>query len=200
VKPIRLRGGGLSNVYLANGFVVEDTPDGPATTYQDLPGLYECLGERIASQPGNITGAELRFLRKQLGVSQGELGTRVGKGDQAVAKWEKGDQPVPRADGRIVQYAWLATFRPRRLRGAVLASEPEERSLAPAHLLYMRSGNWRAQSDVEAEIAAMAHAAVPMALAIQQASQRSSATTFNSLAHTVQADDTQMGATEKATT
>lgn len=200
MKTIRLRGAGLPHVYLANGYKIEETPDGSATTYQDLPGLYKCLGERIAARPGQITGAEFRFLRKQLGLSQGEQGVRVGKGDQAVAKWEKGSQHVPRADGSVLQFMWLAKFKPRQLRGAVLASEIDERGSSPAHLLFMQRGQWHAAPDLEAEAAAMTHAAAPMAVVIQQASQRSSATTFSSLVQAVQPDGAQIGATDKATT
>jgi transcriptional regulator with XRE-family HTH domain len=106
----RLSGVGLPHVYLASGFTVDSEGDG-ATSYRELDGLYIAIARAIAMRPGRLTGAELRFLRKRMNLSQAQVGEIVGKTDQVVAKWEKGQLPVPKADGVDIRLRWLVEAR-----------------------------------------------------------------------------------------
>ncbi|WP_457325985.1 helix-turn-helix domain-containing protein, partial [Roseateles sp. P5_E11] len=103
----QLKGSGLPNVRLVSGYVVEGEGEDRTVAYQDLAGLYKTLARIISCRGADLSAAELRFLRKRLGKSQIEVGQLVGTTDQAVAKWEKGQTPVPTAAARLLRLAWL---------------------------------------------------------------------------------------------
>ncbi len=97
---------GLPNVWLRNGFVVKETAYGEAVAIEDVEGLHQTIGKMLAEQTGRLTGAEFRFLRKELGLSQESLAEIIGKSSQAVALWEKNNK-VPVMADRLVRGLYL---------------------------------------------------------------------------------------------
>lgn len=83
---------GLDNVWLRNGFQFYETPYGRGVSFQDVERLHKAIARALADKPSPLRGAELRFLRNELGMSQKRLGELFGKGSQSVAKWEKENQ------------------------------------------------------------------------------------------------------------
>jgi DNA-binding transcriptional regulator YiaG len=75
---------GLKNVRLMNGYAIKKTPYGKAVSIQDLEGLHRAIGSIIAKRP-KLTGPELRFLRKEMGLSQKGLADFVGTSEQTVS-------------------------------------------------------------------------------------------------------------------
>lgn len=96
---------GLKNIWLKNGYVVKDTPYGEGVSIQDLEGLHRLIGTIIAQRP-KLTGPELRFLRKEMGMSQKALASFVGTSEQNVSLWERRGR-VPQAADRIIKLAYL---------------------------------------------------------------------------------------------
>ncbi len=94
---LRYKGAGLKNIYLTNGFHKKKTPYGMATSVDDVEELHQAIGEFLVNDKPTLTGAEFRFLRKELNLAQKKLGALMGLGEQAVAKWEK--------TGRVPAYA-----------------------------------------------------------------------------------------------
>ena len=88
--------GGLRNVWLTNGFVEHVTPYGKGVSFHDLDGLIDAICQALVRKPGKLTGAEFRYLRTAMLLSQKSLGSVVGYTEQAVAKWEKTGK-VPKA-------------------------------------------------------------------------------------------------------
>jgi DNA-binding transcriptional regulator YiaG len=99
---------GLKNVWLKNGYTVKDTPYGKGVSIQDVEGLHRFIGTLIARRP-KLTGPELRFLRKEMGLSQKALATFVGTSEQNVSLWERRGR-VPQAADRIIKLAYLETI------------------------------------------------------------------------------------------
>lgn len=87
---------GLDNVWLENGFTIETHPNyGELVSIADVRGLHKAIGRWLVGQPRTLTGAEFRFLRTDLDMSQRCLGELLGVTEQAVAKWEKArNKPV----------------------------------------------------------------------------------------------------------
>mgnify|MGYP001595042466 FL=1 len=94
---------GLRNIWLKNGYVVKETPYGKAVSIQDVEGLHRLIGTIISQRP-KLTGAELRFIRKELGLSQKALGAFVGTSEQNVSLWERRGR-VPQAADRVIKLA-----------------------------------------------------------------------------------------------
>lgn len=96
---------GLSNIWLANGYEAVKTNYGEGVIIHDLEGLHRAIGQML-SRKSRLTGAEVRFLRKEMELSQRGLGELLGVTDQAVAKWEKHGQ-VPKTADRMLRLIYL---------------------------------------------------------------------------------------------
>ncbi len=85
---------GLRNVWLENGYDDHETPYGHGIAIHDLDGLHRALARGLIAKGGKLAGAELRFLRQEMGLSQTKLAVMLGNEAQTVALWEKrGGQP-----------------------------------------------------------------------------------------------------------
>ena len=51
-----------------------------------------------------MTGKELREIRTRLGLTQGELGKRLGVALNTVWRWEYGHRHIPELAARLVHY------------------------------------------------------------------------------------------------
>ncbi|RDI58708.1 helix-turn-helix domain-containing protein [Microvirga subterranea] len=80
---------GLDNVYLENGFTVHKTPYGEGISIQNTEGLHQVIGRSIVMAPKAINGAELRFLRLEMDLTQRSLAAFLGSTEQNVRRWEK---------------------------------------------------------------------------------------------------------------
>jgi DNA-binding transcriptional regulator YiaG len=98
---------GLQNVYLSNGFKSRKVAGGVAVAIVDADGLHQAIGRNIASK-GYMTGAEFRFLRKELDFSQGRFGALIGASEEAVSLWERRGR-VPKSACRLMQALYLET-------------------------------------------------------------------------------------------
>ncbi|GAB7527656.1 hypothetical protein PS3A_00610 [Pseudomonas sp. 3A(2025)] len=97
---------GLTNVWLCNGFLMKKTVHGEAIAITDVTGLHDAIGKATAEKPAVLNGAEFRFLRKELGLSQESLGEIMGVSGQAVAIWEKSGK-VPLVNERYLRGLYL---------------------------------------------------------------------------------------------
>lgn len=93
--------GGLKNVWLANGYKEQKTPYGEAVAIDNLDGLTTAICLALAKKPSKLSGAEFRYLRHGLLMSQPSLGQVLGVTNQAVALWEKTGRVPKMADTAI---------------------------------------------------------------------------------------------------
>ncbi len=96
-------GCGLDYIYLTNGYDIKETPFGEGVTIRNLDGLHRAIATDLVDDRPNWTGAELRFIRKELGFTQLTLGAFVSRDAQTVALWEKDKQPVPEEASNIIR-------------------------------------------------------------------------------------------------
>ena|SRR5882672_3547102 len=135
---------GLKNVRLMNGYAIKKTPYGKAVSIQDVEGLHRAIGSIIARRP-KLTGPELRFLRKEMGLSQKGLADFVGTSEQTVSLWERRGA-VPKAADRLIKLAYLETVASRG--GNVKIREMIERlnamdATAFHEMQLKKSGEWK---------------------------------------------------------
>ena len=93
---------GLRNVWLANGFRRRKTPYGPGVAIEGLPALHRAIGLWLVKKPRRLTGAEIRFLRKELDLSQKALAEIVGQTEQTVSLWERRGR-IPKTADRFIR-------------------------------------------------------------------------------------------------
>lgn len=86
---------GLDNIFLCNGFEKENHDGEEYISIQNMDGLHKAIGLHIVLEKKAPIGSEIRFLRTEMGMSQQELGGKLGVSDQSVARWEKGQTDIP---------------------------------------------------------------------------------------------------------
>lgn len=96
---------GLANVWLANGYTIRKTKYGEGVSIQNSDGLHRALARALSNKP-RLTGTEVRFLRKEMGLSQRGLGELLGVSDQAVALWERKGR-LPKTADRLLRLIYV---------------------------------------------------------------------------------------------
>ena len=96
---------GLRNIWLANGYVFHDTPYGKGVSIPDVDGLHKVIGTILANKP-KLTGCELRYMRKEIGLSQGALATLLGTSEQNISLWERRGR-IPKSSDRLMRVLYL---------------------------------------------------------------------------------------------
>lgn len=79
---------GLPSIFLRNGFVVSETPYGEAVAIHDVEGLHRAIGLNIICRKSVLSPEEVRFLRKELDLSQTHLAKILGVSETTVRNWE----------------------------------------------------------------------------------------------------------------
>jgi DNA-binding transcriptional regulator YiaG len=95
---------GLDNVFLENGFKIHRTKYGKGVSIEDTEGLHRALGRWLIELPKPLIGAELRFLRLEMDLSQNQLAQIIGSAEQNVRRWEKPrNRAIPGLADRLVR-------------------------------------------------------------------------------------------------
>ncbi len=81
---------GLDNIWLENGFECHDTPYGTGVSIHDTVGLHKAIGLWLVATPKPLNGAELRFIRLDMELTQRDLADSLGAMEQTLRLWEKG--------------------------------------------------------------------------------------------------------------
>lgn len=96
---------GLQNVWLKNGFVIHKTPYGKGVSIHDVEGLHKVIGYALARQP-KLTGTQLRFLRKEMEMSQSALAALIGTSEQNISLWERRGH-IPKPSDRLIKLLYI---------------------------------------------------------------------------------------------
>lgn len=80
---------GLNNVWLLDGFSFRETPYGRTVSIVNMPELHAAIANILIREKPRWSGAEFRFIRKELDMSQAGVAQIFGKDAQTIARWEK---------------------------------------------------------------------------------------------------------------
>src|SRR3954471_21865333 len=95
---------GLENVYLENGYTIHQTPYGEGVSIHDTEGLHKAVGQWLVSVPKALNGAEVRFLRLEMELTQRNLAAILGSTEQTVRLWEKNrGEAIPGSADRLLR-------------------------------------------------------------------------------------------------
>lgn len=95
---------GLDNIVLLNGYRIVDTPYGQGMSIHNVGALHDAIGETIIREPRGITGAELRFLRVEMDLTQARLASLIGAEEQTLRRWEKArEKTIPGPADRMLR-------------------------------------------------------------------------------------------------
>jgi transcriptional regulator with XRE-family HTH domain len=118
--PHHYRSCGLDDVYLLNGFEVEQTEDADVVTIHNIDGLHEAIAMTIVTLQRPLRPRELRFLRKTMEQTQDELAKQLGVNVQTVARYEKDEVSIPPSTDLMVRVGFLLHKLPDEVRAEIL--------------------------------------------------------------------------------
>jgi putative transcriptional regulator len=141
---------GLDNIYLANGFIEHETEYGKGVSVEDTNGLHEAISRMILSVSREMTGAEFRFLRLELDLSQRRLAELINANEQAVRRWEKSRNKAVKGAAermlRVLYSTWVGNGDVKRMieHLAELDAQP-----APSRIVLQETATgWQAQGCI----------------------------------------------------
>ena len=125
-EPYHYRACGLDDVYLLNGFSIEETDYGRGVAIHNVEGLHRAIAWHLINERKPLTPRELRFLRKQAGLTQEKLASKLSLDVQTIARHEKGQTSIPAAVDAIVRQLCAIALLPPKQRAAALTAVLEE--------------------------------------------------------------------------
>jgi putative zinc finger/helix-turn-helix YgiT family protein len=111
---------GLSNVILEGVEVAVCPKCGTSdVVIPRMAKVHRAIAQALANSPARLTGEQLRFLRKHLGLSGEQLGGYLHTDRTKISKWERGEDQIGPATDRLIRL--LAAALDRELRPGVSA-------------------------------------------------------------------------------
>lgn len=89
-EPLHYTACGLDTIYLASGYQKREVGGEVYVSVRDVEELHKAIALALVTGRKVLSGAEVRFLRKYLDLTQRGLGELMGISDQSVARYEKG--------------------------------------------------------------------------------------------------------------
>lgn len=94
---------GLRNIWLRNGYAVKQTKYGKAVSIHNVEGLHKAIGLYLVNNKKSLSGSEVRFLRKELDMSQAQLAQVLGVGETTVRGWENSRTKITKPADRMLR-------------------------------------------------------------------------------------------------
>ena len=101
---------GLRGIWLRNGYTETKTSYGKGVAIHDIEGLHEVIGIYFVKNKPRLSGAEVRFLRKELDLSQLRLAEVLGVGESSVRGWENHRTKITLPADRLLRLIYLETI------------------------------------------------------------------------------------------
>ena len=109
-EPYHYKVCGLDNVFLLNGFTIDEYEGEKAISVHDVEGLHKAIARHVVLHRKGLEPREILFLRKTLDMTQAEMALKMGYDVQTVARWEKGNCSIPGAAERLLRiYVLIGT-------------------------------------------------------------------------------------------
>ena len=85
---------GLENVIIKDASFLKDDRGEEVVCIPNINGLHMAITRSILLRQSGMTGAELRFIRTEMGLTQAELADLVHREPLAISRWERGERPI----------------------------------------------------------------------------------------------------------
>ncbi len=109
-KPYHYTLCGLDNVYLENGYTIKKTPYGDGIAVHDLEGLHQAIAYNLITKQRKLKGDEIRYLRKELELSQKGLSVLLDVSENTIRGWEKSRSDISGSANTLVRIIYLETI------------------------------------------------------------------------------------------
>ncbi len=146
-EPFHYTACGLDDIYLVSGFEKHETAYGAGVSIHKVDALHRAIAGHIILRRKTLSLKEFRFLRKEMNVTQRELGKLVGKDEQTIARYEKGESPISSSVDKLVRLVYaLNPATPQELDAIREMIDPrfdvDEIAAAPVTFEVTLDGDW----------------------------------------------------------
>ena len=106
---------GLDDVYLMNGYERFQSDRGTSIAISDIDILHRAIGEHLCRKRKDLNGKEVRFLRREMLMSQATLAHLLDVGEQTIHRWEMGKNNMPKAAEALVRLLYTEQTKSSRV-------------------------------------------------------------------------------------
>ena len=99
---------GLDNVWLENGYQIKETSYGEGVSVHDVDGLHEVIAYNVIMNSKRLTAQEIRYLRKEISLSQVGLAMAMGVSENTIRGWENSRTRISSTANRLIRIIYLA--------------------------------------------------------------------------------------------
>lgn len=99
---------GLSNVILKNIPVYKCPCGNEMPEIRAIERIHQKIAEDLFRKPALLTGEEIRFLRKEMGLKAVELANILGVSKVTVSRWENQTKPIGVVSDRLIRLLYLS--------------------------------------------------------------------------------------------
>ena len=100
---------GLRNIWLVNGYRYEEIEGhGKCLEIDNINGLHRAIAHHLVIYRKRLAGAEIRFLRVEMGMSQKRLADCLGMDEQTISLWERSKRRPTVAAERMLRLLYPA--------------------------------------------------------------------------------------------
>jgi DNA-binding transcriptional regulator YiaG len=99
---------GLDNVWLENGYQVKETSYGQGVSVHDVEGLHETIAYNVIMKSKRLTAQEIKYLRKEISLSQVGLALALGVSENTIRGWENSRTKISSTANRFIRVLYLA--------------------------------------------------------------------------------------------
>lgn len=94
---------GLDNVLIQGMVPCKDDEGDDVCTIPNVLGLHKVIAESIVGREAGMTGAELRFIRTEMGMTQAQLAKVVHNDSQTIGRWERNEFPIDQTAEALIR-------------------------------------------------------------------------------------------------
>jgi DNA-binding transcriptional regulator YiaG len=94
---------GLDNVLIEGMVPCKDDEGDDVCTIPNVLGLHRVIAESIVEREASMTGAELRFIRTEMGMTQAQLAKVVHHDSQSVGRWERNEFAIDQTAEALIR-------------------------------------------------------------------------------------------------
>jgi transcriptional regulator with XRE-family HTH domain len=114
-KPFHFVDCGLDYVYLIGIRYFQDEDGGLVAEIPALKQLMQLIANDVVTSPVDLTGQELRFLRKRLGRKAAEFCKYLNIEPETLSRMENGKQPISAQVQKLARLSYCAFSQDQRL-------------------------------------------------------------------------------------
>lgn len=97
---------GLGNIFISGVEICKCSCGEEIVNVPAVPDLHSLIGHYLVKKKALLTGKEIRFLRKNIGLTGKKLSGYLGVDNATISRWEKGSQAINKANDRFLRLVY----------------------------------------------------------------------------------------------